>query len=277
MIDLELENKVVIITGGSGGIGSACGREFLRQGAFVSIVDIDKKSGMLLEEELLVEYPGRARFFECDLTNIDSTCSVVDSTIAVFGQIDCIICNAAIFHANSLKNWDEDDLEQLRRHFEVGILGHMNMVRHAWADCPGSRGGSVITIGSTAGRFAEPKVMAYLPIKAALIEGVKQFAFEMADAGGWAVCVSPGHTFTREHAKRVKKTGQTKKEYEMTAGNIQNTLLKRFLEPEEIAVWVAIAASHYGRLMTGTEILVDAGIAAGGFNGAYVIPNTELS
>jgi len=142
---------------------------------------------------------------------------------------------------------------------------------------PGSRGGSVITIGSTAGRFAEPKAMAYLPIKTALIEGVKQFAFEMADAGGCAVCVSPGHTFTREHAKRVKKTGQTKKEYEMTAGNIQNTLLKRFLEPEEIAVWVAIAASHYGRLMTGTEILVDAGIAAGGFNGAYVIPNTELS
>jgi len=80
LIDLELENKVVIITGGSGGIGSACAREFLRQGAFVSIVDIDKKSGMLLEEELLVEYPGRARFFECDLTNIDSTCSVVDST-----------------------------------------------------------------------------------------------------------------------------------------------------------------------------------------------------
>ncbi len=120
----------------------------------------------------------------------------------------------------------------------MGILGHMNMVRHAWADCPGSRGGSVITIGSTAGRFAEPKAMAYLPIKTALIEGVKQFAFEMADAGGCAVCVSPGHTFTREHAKRVKKTGQTKKEYEMTAGNIQNTLLKRFLEPEEIAVWV---------------------------------------
>jgi NAD(P)-dependent dehydrogenase (short-subunit alcohol dehydrogenase family) len=117
--------------------------------------------------------------------------------------------------------------------------------------------------------------MAYLPIKTALIEGVKQFAFEMADAGGCAVCVSPGHTFTREHAKRVKKTGQTKKEYEMTAGNIQNTLLKRFLEPEEIAVWVAIAASHYGRLITGTEILVDAGIAAGGFNGGYVIPDSE--
>jgi NAD(P)-dependent dehydrogenase (short-subunit alcohol dehydrogenase family) len=116
-------------------LGSACAREFLRQGAFVSIIDIDKNSGIRLEEELLVEYPGRARFFECDLTNIDSTCSVADSTIAVFGQIDCIIYNAAIFHANSLKDWDKDDFEQLRRHFEVGILGHMNMVRHAWADC----------------------------------------------------------------------------------------------------------------------------------------------
>ncbi len=275
MIDLELKNRVVIITGGSGGIGSACVREFLRQGAFVSIVDIDKKSGILLEEESLVEYPGRARFFECDLTDIDSTCSVVDLTIAAFGQIDSIICNAAIFHANSLENWGKDDLERLRRHFEVGILGHMNLVRHAWSHCAGSRSGSVITIGSTAGRFAEPKSMAYLPIKAALIEGVKQFAFEMADAGGWAVCVSPGHTFTSEHAKRVKKSGQKKNEYEKTAGNIQNTLLKRFLEPEEIAGWVAIAASHYGKLITGTEILVDAGISAGGFNGAYVIPNTE--
>ena len=71
MIDLELENKVVIITGGSGGIGSACAREFLRQGAFVSIVDIDKDSGISLEEEFLVDYPGRARFFQCDLTNFD--------------------------------------------------------------------------------------------------------------------------------------------------------------------------------------------------------------
>ena len=64
-------------------LGGACAREFLRQGAFVSIIDIDKNSGIRLEEELLVEYPGRARFFECDLTNLDSTCSVVDSTIAV--------------------------------------------------------------------------------------------------------------------------------------------------------------------------------------------------
>ena len=61
-------------------LGNACAREFLRQGAFVSIIDIDKNFRIRLEEELLVEYPGRVRFFECDLTNIDSTCSVVDST-----------------------------------------------------------------------------------------------------------------------------------------------------------------------------------------------------
>ena len=53
-------------------LGNACAREFLRQGAFVSIIDIDKNFRIRLEEELLVEYPGRARFFECDLTNIDS-------------------------------------------------------------------------------------------------------------------------------------------------------------------------------------------------------------
>ena len=164
LINLELENKVVIITGGSGGIGSACVREFLRQGAFVSIADIDKNAGISLEEELSAQYPGRARFFDCDLTDTDSIYAFVDLTISAFSKIDIIICNAGVFHFIPLSDWTESDLSTLRRHFEVGIVGHLNLVRYAWSVCKSSRCGSVVTIGSTAGKFAEPKAMAYLPI-----------------------------------------------------------------------------------------------------------------
>ncbi len=272
MLDLKLADKVAIVTGGAGGIGSACVKGFLDQNACVVVAD--KAWDRQQEAALRHRYGDRVMFARCDLRRSGEIRALVEGTIERFGGIDCLICNAGTFPFTPLLRWGPDDLATYEDHFRVGLKGHVDLVRTAWQLSERSRAGSVVTIGSTAGQFAEPQAFAYLTVKAALIGAVKQFAFEMAEFGGWSVCVSPGHTFTRQHIMKVQSKQQSREEYEASAVNVQNTLAKRFLEPEEIATCILFAASPHGKALTGSMLQADAGIAAGGFNSGYERPPT---
>ena len=266
-MDLDLCGKVVIITGGAGAIGSATARCFLKESAVVAIADVDLARGRVVEEELTREFGANAQFFPLDLRNEASIRKFVHSVVERYGGIDVIVNNAAVFFFNPLIEWSTFD--NLDEHYQVGLRGPAMLVQEAWRISERSRAGSVINVSSIAGHVGEPMAVAYTTIKAAQKGFTLSCAIEMSSYGGWAVTVSPGHTWTPAHQKRAGIKGLTREEYEQSSSNIQSTMFGRFLEPEEVAEWIMLAASRLGKPLTGQDLKVSFGIEAGGFNRQY--------
>src|SRR5262245_5643555 len=91
---LRYADKVVIVTGGSKGIGEGCVRVFVRAGASVVFCARDEKGGTALAAELDAAGPGRAAFIRCDVSKVEQVEHLVDETVRRFGRIDCLINNA---------------------------------------------------------------------------------------------------------------------------------------------------------------------------------------
>ena len=272
-MNLQLDDKVVVITGGAGSLGSAAARSFLEEGALVAMADLPGKAHCPAVTTLLSEHPGRVAFIEMDLWLESSIQEAVDLILRKFGVINVIVHNAATFHFAPVSEWVQPD--PLEHHFQVGLRGPLQLMRIIWKMCPAALQGSVVIISSIAGHVGEPDAFAYTPIKAAQKGLTLSCAQEMAPQGGWAVCLSPGHIWSDVHKSRAAAAGLSREAYEATMPNIQTTLYGRFLEPEEIARWIVVAASPLGKAMTGQDLHATLGVEAGGFHRNYktVLPS----
>jgi NAD(P)-dependent dehydrogenase (short-subunit alcohol dehydrogenase family) len=265
-MDLGLNGKVVVVTGGAGAIGSAAARCFAAEGAVVIVADKvpDAPDGT---ERLPDDSGGTRHFRHLDLTDEPSITSFADGVLQEFGTVDVIVNNAATFHFGPLEGWD--GTRPLDHHLRVGVLGPVRLIQEIWRRCPRSKAGCVINVSSVAGHVGEPGAFAYTPVKAAQKGLTLSCAIEMAPHGGWAVAVSPGHTWTPVHAERARIEGLGRQEYERMSANIASTMSGRFLEPGEVAEIIVVAASRIGRPLTGQDLRPTFGIEAGGFNLSY--------
>src|SRR5207249_9130097 len=87
-------DKVVIITGGSHGIGEGCVRAFVAAGAKVVFCARNDRDGERLAVEVNASGPGEAQFFKCDVSRVEEIQHLIDEAVARFGRIDCLINNA---------------------------------------------------------------------------------------------------------------------------------------------------------------------------------------
>jgi 3alpha(or 20beta)-hydroxysteroid dehydrogenase len=264
-MDLGLKGKVVVVTGGRGAIGSAAANCFAAEGALVIVADKVRDSS---DEEQAQLASGGAQYFRyLDLTNEASIDSFVDGFLQDFQMVDVIVNNAAVFHFSPLEEWG--DAQPLEDHLRVGLLGPVRLIQEFWRRAPRSKSGCIVNVSSVAGHVGEPNAFAYTPVKAAQKGLTLSCAIEMAPYGGWAVAVSPGHTWTPVHEDRARAEKQSRAEYEQSSANIGSTLFGRFLEPYEIGELIVIAASRVGKPLTGQDLRATFGIEAGGFNLSY--------
>jgi NAD(P)-dependent dehydrogenase (short-subunit alcohol dehydrogenase family) len=264
-MDLGLKSKVVVVTGGSGAIGSATARCFAAEGALVVVAD--KLKGTSGDEGQAGGDGGAHYFRHLDLSDELSIESFVDGVLRDFQTIDVIVNNAATFYFEPLEEWD--GVRSLENHIRVGLLGPVRLVQEVWRRAPHSKSGCIINVSSVAGHVGEPNAFAYTPVKAAQKGFTLSCAIAMAPYGGWAITVSPGHTWTPVHAERARLEGLSRTEYEQSSPNIASTMSGRFLEPHEVGEIIAVAASRLGKPLTGQDLKATFGIEAGGFNLAY--------
>ena len=262
-MDLGLKGKVVVVTGGRGAIGAATANCFADEGARVIIADkLRDKS----EEERVYGTSGGVQYFRyLDLTDALSIESFVDGTLREFRRVDVLVNNAAIFNFGPVEAWA--GIQPLEDHISVGLLGPVRLIQELWRCAPDSKSGSIVNISSVAGHVGEPDAFAYTPVKAAQKGLTLSCAIEMAPYGGWAVAVSPGHTWSPAHEARLE--GLSRTEYERSSANIASTLFGRFLEPREVGEIIVIAASRLGKVLSGQDLKATFGIEAGGFNLSY--------
>ncbi len=265
-MDFGLKGKVVVVTGGRGAIGSATANCFADEGALVIIAD--KLRSTSDGEERAHVVSGVAQYFRyLDLADELSIESFVDGVLQDFQMIDVIVNNAAVFDFGPIGEWD--GVQPLENHCRVGLLGPVRLIQELWRRSPRSKSGSIVNVSSVAGHIGEPDAFAYTPVKAAQKGLTLSCAIEMAPYGGWAVAVSPGHTWTPVHEERARLEGLSRTEYERSSANIASTLFGRFLEPREVGEIIVMAASRLGKPLTGQDLRATFGIEAGGFNLSY--------
>ena len=248
---MRLKDKVVIITGGVGGIGSATVRRFAVEGAKLVIVDVNENEGEALASDL--KDGGYAvTFISLDVTDEQQWIRAVDDTIERYGRLDILVNNAGIFRMETV---DETDLELWNRIQEVNATGVFLGIKHGAAAMRRSGGGSIVNISSGAGIVGSATGAAYHASKGAVRLLTKAAAIQYAADGIRVNSVHPGVTNTPMIRELMadKTAG---------AGFLAGTPMGRLGRPEEIANAILFLASDEASFITGAELVVDGGFTA---------------
>ncbi|TFW10874.1 SDR family oxidoreductase [Brevundimonas intermedia] len=248
-----LENKVVLITGASRGIGRATAIEAARQGANVAI-NTYKDEAVAAEVVAEIEALGRkAIVVDADVAQPDSATAFVNAAVEAFGRVDVFVSNAGIcpFHA-----FLDMPVETLRRTMEVNLHGAYFMTQAAANQMvQQGEGGSIVAISSISALVGGEMQTHYTPTKAGVHSLMQSCAVALGRHGIRCNSVLPGTIAT--DINKDDLADPAKREY--MEGRIP---LGRLGRPEDIASVVAFLASDMAGYMSGAALLVDGGAFA---------------
>ena len=250
-MDLGLKDKKVLITGGSKGIGLACAKAFIAEGARVALVsraqnNLDKAKNALAQAYVIA----------ADLTDAQAAAAMVEQVENEFGAIDVLVNSAG-----AAKRTDADDLTPAawRAGMDAKYFSYIHVI-DPLIKRMGKRGkGAVINIIGGGGKVASPTHLAGGAANAALMLATAGLAFAYASKGVRVIGVSPGVTRTERVAEGLKAEAKRANVSEEQAYKqmIARLPMGRPAEPEEIADIVVFAASERGRYLTGANISTD--------------------
>ena len=214
----RLDGKTALITGSARGIGLAFAKAYVAEGANVVIADIDIGRAQASADEICKEHGDHAVAVHLDVTDQDSISAAVDKAARLFGQIDILVNNAAIFTAAPIVEITEADYARV---FDINVKGTLFMMqavaRHM---IDKGVGGSIINMASQAGRRGESLVAVYCASKAAVISLTQSAGLNLIKHGINVNAIAPG-VVDGEHWDGVdaffakhegKAPGQKKKE-----------------------------------------------------------------
>ena len=248
-MDLHLKDKVVLVTGGSRGIGRAIAEEFLAEGAKVFIAAHEQSEVETALQEL--GKLGNVAGCVTDVSDISQIKEMVEKARADFGKIDILVNNAGIL---LMKNNLEVTQEEWDKIFAVNVRGYMFCAQEV-AKIMKEKGGAIVNIASIAGMIGMATLEAYCATKAAIISLTKSLALS------WAPnirvnAIGPGLIETAM-TKDILANEQQKQYF------LSKIPLKRAGQPADIAKMAVFLASDAASFMTGTTVFVDGGWLAG--------------
>ncbi|MFJ5771769.1 SDR family NAD(P)-dependent oxidoreductase [Psychrobacillus sp. NPDC093180] len=247
-----LEGKVAIITGAAMGMGKATAKLFAEAKAKVVVADFNEEKGREVVEEIKAN-GGEATFVKVDISNSELVQNMIKETVATYGRLDVAVNNAALTPDDKLAaDFDEDYFNKL---ISIDLTGTALCLKYELQQMLAQgEGGSIINISSVSGFRPQPKNIAYVAAKHAVVGMTKVAAMENGPHKIRVNSVAPGAIDTPMLRGALEQFGFTEEDYAP-----QLSLLNRFGQPEEIAqasLWLASDASSY---VTGTTIHADAG------------------
>jgi NAD(P)-dependent dehydrogenase (short-subunit alcohol dehydrogenase family) len=245
-------NKIVLVTGGTSGIGKATAIAFAEAGAKVVVTGRREKEGADVAAEI-TKTGGTAAFVRADVTKDADVVKAIDFVLSTHGHLDVAFNNAGVEIAGPLNEVTE---EQYRRTFDINVWGVLNSMKHEIAAMLKTGGGAVVNTSSVAGHIALPQASIYVATKHAVEGLTKAVALEFAKQGIRVNAIAPGSIDTDMVDRLVGKDGE-RRDWLLSLHPVG-----RLGTSEEIAAAVLYLASDAAKFTTGTTLLVDGGWTA---------------
>jgi NAD(P)-dependent dehydrogenase (short-subunit alcohol dehydrogenase family) len=245
----RLENKVAIITGGAGGLGSATAERFVAEGAKVVIADIHAEGA----KTVAARFGDSAMPFVLDAADTDSVRAMVEATVDHFGRLDILDNNAALItEATTTLDTTATDVpfEIWDDIMAVNVRSYLAGCKFAIPHMLKQGGGAIINIASGSGIAGDITRITYGTSKAAVIALTKYVATQYGKQGIRCNAIAPGLILT-EATNRASP--------ELVQLMLKHVCTPRFGEPEDIAALAAFLASDEAGYITGQTISCDGG------------------
>ncbi|MBR4282382.1 MAG: SDR family oxidoreductase [Clostridia bacterium] len=250
-MNIEFNNKVVVVTGAAGGLGTAIAKNFARDGAKVALCDLKGA------DETAKEIGGDAKGYNFDITNREDVANNMAQIAKDFGKIDLIINNAGINVGPDERKTVEDFSDKWwDAIIKVDLDGTYNCTKAALKYM--GEGSAVVNISSIVGMIPLRNQCAFTAAKAAVINFTKAIAMELAPKGIRANAICPG-TIGIQITNRLWQNDSAME------GLLSHIPMHRQGTPDDIANAVEFLSSDYASYITGAVLPVDGGWTCGGF------------
>src|SRR5260370_7131840 len=251
-MDLQLKDKVVLITGGAKGIGAAITRGCAREGAIPVFVDKDERAGKELESELQ-KGDTRCELIYADLLRVESCSAAVEKILQKGGRLDVLVNNVG---ANDNVGLEHGRPEEYLRSLELNLLHYYNMAPYAWPALKKSQG----CIGNVASKVAmtgQGGTSGYASAKGAILALTREWAAELLPYGIRVNAIVPAEVDTPLYKQWLSAFPNPEEKRKQIVSKIP--LGKRMTQPEETAALLLFLISAQPTHITGQHVLVDGG------------------
>lgn len=248
---LNFDGKVVLITGGSTGIGRATALAFAERGAKVVVGDVSEAGGETID--LLKAAGGDGLFVRTNVADGVEVQALVAKTVAAFGGLHCAFNNAGILPPTAPLADQEDDVYD--RVMAVDVRGVFLCLKHEIRHMLTAGGGAIVNTASIAGVIADPGMAPYVAAKHAVIGLTKAAAIDYAKSGIRVNALAPG----------LVETPMTRRWLDDPAMRdvvLSGPLMGRAAAPEELSSTVLYLCSPMTTFATGQTFIIDAGQTA---------------
>lgn len=245
---MQFQNKIVLVTGGSRGIGASTVKAFAKEGATVCYT---YKSDVQKASELKASLPDQNHsFIQCDLSNPEIILSTVEQVIAKYGRIDVLVNNVGMHEDHEIDKVDYQ-LWQQRWHetLNINLIGTANMIYCVAQHMIKQRSGRIVNVSSRGAFRGEPTFPAYGASKAGMNSLGQSMAIQLAPYNIFVGTVAPGFVQTDLTAEKLNGP----KGVGIRAQSPHN----RVARPEEVAHAILFLASKGSEWTTGTIIDVN--------------------
>jgi 2-hydroxycyclohexanecarboxyl-CoA dehydrogenase len=252
-----LAGKVVIVTGGAGGIGKATCCRFVEEGAKVAILDLNKAAAEAAAAEISAK-GGVCKAFICDLTDLDAVVQAVDAVEGQLGPVDILVNNAG---------WDmfspflKSGPDYWNKIIAINLSGVLNITHTVLARMVERKSGNVVSVASDAGRVGSSGEAVYAACKAGTVAFCKTLAREHARDNLRFNVVCPGLTDTPLFEKFLEGAGDPVK---LRAAFTKAVPMGRIGTPDDLPGAIAFLASDDAAFITGQVISVSGGLTMHG-------------
>lgn len=246
-VSINLSGRSALVTGGISGIGAAIALELARCGANVAIIDLKQESEADVILRKIKDLGRKAFFVRADISDFAAAAEAVAVVITEFGRLDILVNNAGINRDGVVWKMTEDQWDDVIR---VNLKGYFNFTRAVAPMFREQKSGRIVNITSINGIRGKFGQANYSAAKAGIIGLTKTVAKELGKYNVNVNAIAPGLIET----EMMKTAGD-----DVRAAALEEIVLKRLGQPEDIANLAAFLCSDLSRHITGEIIKVDGG------------------
>ena len=255
MHDVDIAGKVAVVTGAASGLGKAIAERLAADGAQVVVNDISD-AGRSVAQAI------GATFVHADSASRADCKRLIGTTLERHGKVDILVNNAGFQHVAPIEEFPEDTWDKM---IAVMLTAPFLLTRYVWPSMKAQRWGRVINISSAHGLVASPFKSAYVSAKHGLIGLTRTAALEGGPHGITVNAICPAYVRTPLVDQQIADQARThgiRPEEVIEKVMLEPAAVKRLIEPEEVADFVAYLCGPTGAVFTGAALAMDLGWTA---------------